>query len=65
MPRRLGTSALKSEQHATKNACQNKKRGGHRMVAPSFVLQAKPADAPCRNRTYNLVIKSHSLCQLS
>src|SRR5690606_325968 len=26
---------------------------------------AFPPHAPCRNRTYNLVIKSHLLCQLS
>jgi hypothetical protein len=28
-------------------------------------LMAYPNNAPCRNRTYNLVIKSHLLCQLS
>ena len=27
--------------------------------------QLSPLSAPCRNRTYNLVIKSHLLCQLS
>ena len=31
---------------------------------PRRTVRAFP-DAPCRNRTYNLVIKSHLLCQLS
>ena len=31
---------------------------------PALTLRAA-SHAPCRNRTYNLVIKSHLLCQLS
>ena len=30
-----------------------------------MVFTITPLSAPCRNRTYNLMIKSHLLCQLS
>ena len=37
------------------NATVRQRPGGH----------CRTVYAPCRNRTYNLVIKSHLLCQLS
>ena len=42
----------------------------HNKDAPSVVREGvrpclKSCNAPCRNRTYNLMIKSHLLCQLS
>ena len=39
------------------------KNKSHPSVASA--LQQLLCSAPCRNRTYNLVIKSHLLCQLS
>ena len=35
------------------------------MERPSLQPVSVSSDAPRRNRTYNLVIKSHLLCQLS
>jgi len=37
----------------------------HHVALSGSSGQRKEIGAPCRNRTYNLVIKSHSLCQLS